>query len=377
MSLKRKLLMSLAAASLPIGTGVVLLATAGTATAAAPVFADSTPPPAGDTVTCNTALGFFKIAPALVAGGTAPAKVVIKATLEGCVDGFGAVNGGLPFYGIASGLLRTSSNNITNLSGANALGCLHGNGYVHLSAVIQCGWSVDRVDSGVNTVTGSDQIHDTTATVADVGKAIGSSAFPAAVAGSGGAAGTGGAWVNAVSGGFITVSSSPSSLVPDNAIATKTGTSITLYSYQPSNEFSSPTNPFGDLTVQWANGRTLALSSATYGGEISIPTCTYGNSDAIDGFGDFSNAAGGYTDGAYGEFVVGHEALAPPTNPTHGCTTPETTSNQGGFDGGDSGANSSLVALTANDATSLLFGQENPSAAVSQITLGPTAVFFG
>ena len=362
--------MSLAAASLPIGTGVVLLSTSGPASATIPVFLDSNPPPANDTVTCNTALGFFKIAPALVSGGTSPAKVVIHATLEGCVDGFGVVNGGLPFYGFALGLLRTTSNNITNLSGANALSCLHGPTFVHAAAIIPCGYNA-RVDTSGNSWTaGSVTVTDPNIQAGDLHDPVTGAGF------------VNPSYVGSVNPGVsFTVSSSPTSQVDQPPIKSKTGYALDVYGFDPTYVYGTPapTNPYGYLTVQWMNARTLKLSTATFGGEVSVPTCTYGNSDAIDGFGDFSDAAGGYADQSYGEFVVGHEALAPPTAPTAGCTTVEYTTAQalGGFPGTDSGATSTLVAMTANDAASLLFGQENPAPTVSQITLGPSVVYFG
>lgn len=119
MSFKRKILMSLAAVTLPVSTGLFIL---GSGSASAVTKYDNST----DTVSCGSiVLGKVTIQPALAIGGTQPTTIKVSGKLFGCTDGLGNLNAkgntlAPDFEGVFSGTLAGTSNNVTSLSGCSA-----------------------------------------------------------------------------------------------------------------------------------------------------------------------------------------------------------------------------------------------------------------
>lgn len=365
MNLKRKLLLGVAAVSLPLGLGLFVATTGPAGAATGPTFLGSALAPS-DTITCNTLIGTIKISPALTAGTAVPAKIVVAGTLEGCTDSAGAAP--FPFFGIVKGVLNGASNSLTSLQGATALSCKHGPTYVKSGANVPCGYD-GRVDAGASLTLGQPKVTDAAITVADQGDPISGPGIPP------------GSYVGTVTPGspsYFQLSSSPTNpAAAVNATKTLTGiATVTVYGFAPTHVFG--TNPYGYMTVQWQKAaKQSALTTPItdyYGGSVVVPECTYGATVPIDNVGDFSSAAG-YNPSAYGEFVIGAESVHPPTNPTGGCANGGVVT--GDYLGTDNGAGSSMVVLTVNDAVSLLFGQSNVGTTTSVITAGPTVAYIG
>lgn len=121
LALTRKLLLSVAAAALPLSTGLFILSAGGTASAAVPKYDNS-----ADTVQCSSVvLGKITISPALSATGTSPTVIKVSGKMFGCADGNGALTAkknplATEFEGVFSGSLSGTSNSIASLSGCSA-----------------------------------------------------------------------------------------------------------------------------------------------------------------------------------------------------------------------------------------------------------------
>lgn len=119
MSFKRKILMSLAAVTLPVSSGLFILG-AGSASAVTK-YDNST-----DTVSCGSiVLGKITITPALSISGSSPTTIKVSGKLFGCTDGNSALNAkgnvlAPDFEGVFSGTLSGTSNSVTSLSGCSA-----------------------------------------------------------------------------------------------------------------------------------------------------------------------------------------------------------------------------------------------------------------
>ena len=114
----RRLLLVVVAMLIPLGTGVYILASSGSASAGAPTFNNGT-----DIVNCSTFDGSVIVSPALALGGTSPTTIAVKGVLLGCSDGTGKVSGSdtsnTAFSGKVSGTLSGATNNITVLAGCS------------------------------------------------------------------------------------------------------------------------------------------------------------------------------------------------------------------------------------------------------------------
>ncbi|MGH7733558.1 MAG: hypothetical protein ACREOE_07645 [Gemmatimonadales bacterium] len=150
MNLKKKILMSVAAVALPLGSATFVVGTAGVASA--------TPSVGTDTVTCNSFIGTISISPGLVAGGTLPAKIGVKGTLMGCTDGFAIVAAGGAFSASVKGTLYSRNNDLLGLQGANPLTCKHGDNWKAPKPVVHCGDISGSNPYGSLVVTWSSQV---------------------------------------------------------------------------------------------------------------------------------------------------------------------------------------------------------------------------
>lgn len=117
----RKIALMAAAALMPMGSAVFVLASATPASAAIVKFDNS-----GDTVNCAGLAGKITITPALSGGGGPTATVIkVSGTLYGCTDGAGQMNAknnplSPPFVGKFAGTLAGDSSNITSLQGCGS-----------------------------------------------------------------------------------------------------------------------------------------------------------------------------------------------------------------------------------------------------------------
>ena len=117
----RKFALIGAAALMPMGSALFVLASASPASAAVVKFDNSV-----DTVNCAGLAGKITISPAL-SGGGGPATTIIKVsgTLYGCTDGMGAMNAknntfSPAFFGKFTGTLQGDSNNVSSLQGCGS-----------------------------------------------------------------------------------------------------------------------------------------------------------------------------------------------------------------------------------------------------------------
>lgn len=117
----RKFALIGAAALMPMGSALFVLATATPASAAVVKFDNSS-----DTVNCAGLSGKITISPALSGGGgPTPTVIKVSGTLYGCTDGLGRMNAknnplSPPFTGKFAGTLAGDSNSVTSLQGCGS-----------------------------------------------------------------------------------------------------------------------------------------------------------------------------------------------------------------------------------------------------------------